>query len=68
MLPSVADGKLIRIAQAIGEEATPIKHSSRVLVVDTNAFAMERSIGRVYANAWTIDLASGQKTRRGAAH
>jgi len=40
---SVADGKLVRIAQAIGEEATPIKHSSRVLVVDTNAFAMERS-------------------------
>jgi dipeptidyl aminopeptidase/acylaminoacyl peptidase len=59
---SVADGRLVRIAQAIGEDATPIKRSGRVLVVDTNAFAMERSIGRVYGNAWTIDLASGQKT------
>jgi dienelactone hydrolase len=59
---SVNDGRFVRIAQAIGEEATPIKRSSRVLVVDTNSFAMERSIGRVYGNAWTIDLASGQKT------
>ena len=59
---SVGDGRLVRIAQAIGEEATPIKRSSRVLVVDTNTFAMERSIGRVYGNAWMIDLASGQKT------
>jgi hypothetical protein len=59
---SVGDGRLVRIAQAIGEEATPIKRSSRVLVVDTNAFAMERSIGRINGNAWMIDLASGQKT------
>ena len=59
---SVGDGRLVRIAQAIGEEATPIKRSSRAVVVDTNAFALERSMGRIYANAWTIDLASGQKT------
>ncbi len=58
---SVAGGQFVRIAQAIGEEATPIKRSSRVLVVDTKPFAMERSIGRIYANAWTIDLATGQK-------
>ena len=58
---SVADGRLVRIAQAIGEEATPIKHSSRALIVDTTTFAMDRSIGRVYANAWTLDLSSGQK-------
>jgi dipeptidyl aminopeptidase/acylaminoacyl peptidase len=59
---SIGDGRLVRVANALGEEATPIKRSSRVLVVDTNAFAMERSIGRVYANAWTIDLATGRKT------
>jgi len=58
---SVSDGRFVRIAQAIGEEATPIKRSSRVLVVDMNAFAMERSMGHIYANAWLIDLASGQK-------
>jgi len=59
---SIADGRLIRIANALGEEATPIKRSSRALVVDTNAFAMERSMGHIYANAWTIDLATGRKT------
>ena len=59
---SIADGRLIRVANAIGEEATPIKRSGRALVVDTNAFAMDRSIGRIYANAWTVDLASGRKS------
>jgi len=59
---SVADGRLTRIAHAIGEEATPIKRTARALVVDTNAFAMDRSIGRVYANVWTVDLQSGVKT------
>ena len=58
---SIADSRLIRIATAIGEEATPIKRSGRALVIDTNSFAMERSIGRVYGNAWTIDLVSGRK-------
>ena len=59
---SIADSRLVRIAQAIGEEATPIKRSSKVLVVDTNAFAMERSIGRTAGNVWTVDLPSGKKT------
>jgi dipeptidyl aminopeptidase/acylaminoacyl peptidase len=58
---NVAEGRLVRIAQQIGEEASPIKRSGKALVIDTNTFAMERSIGRVYGNAWTIDLASGQK-------
>ena len=32
---------------SLAEEATPIPRSARALVVDTNPFAMERSIGRV---------------------
>jgi dienelactone hydrolase len=58
---SLADGRFVRIAQALGEEATPIKRSTRVVVVDTNAFAMERSIGRGYANIATVDLGSGAR-------
>jgi dienelactone hydrolase len=58
---SLADGRFVRIAQTIGEEATPIKRSTRVVVVDTNAFAMERSIGRGYANIATVDLGSGAR-------
>jgi dienelactone hydrolase len=58
----LADDRLVAIATSIGEEATPVARSSRALVIDTNAFAMDRSIGRVRANVWTIDLQSG--TRR----
>ena len=59
---SLNDGRFVRIAQAIGEEATPTKRGTRVMVVDTNAFAMERSIGRHYANVATVDLISGART------
>ena len=59
---SLGDGRFVRIAQAIGEEATPTKRGTRVMVVDTNAFAMERSIGRWYANVATVDLLSGART------
>lgn len=58
----VGDGRLVRIADALGEEVTPIVGRARALVVDTNAYAMERSIGRVYADAWTMDLESGART------
>jgi dipeptidyl aminopeptidase/acylaminoacyl peptidase len=56
------DGRFVRISNAPGEEATPIRHQPRASVVDTEAFGMERSIGRVVANAWTIDLKSGAKS------
>jgi dipeptidyl aminopeptidase/acylaminoacyl peptidase len=59
---SLGDGRFVRIAQAIGEEATPTKRGTRVMVIDTNAFAMERSIGRIYANVATVDLISGART------
>ena len=58
----LADGRFIPIANAIGEEATPIPQSTRVLVVDTNAFGMDRTIGRVRAKVWTMDLATGART------
>ena len=59
---SIADGRLVRIANAIGEEASPIPNQPRALVVDNNAFAMERSIGRHYANVWIADATSGAKS------
>ncbi len=59
---SVEDGRFVRIAERLGEDATPIHHQPRALVVDTNAFAMDRSIGRVFANAWTVDLKSGARS------
>jgi dipeptidyl aminopeptidase/acylaminoacyl peptidase len=61
----MSDGHLVRIATAPGEEATPVPRSSRALVVDTNAFAMDRSIGRVHANVWIVDLQTGVKSAVG---
>ena len=58
---SVGDEKLVRIANAVGEEVRPIPHQPRALVVDTNVFAMERSIGRHYANAWVADAKTGAR-------
>lgn len=58
----IADARLVQISTRLGDEGTPIPRSSRALVVDTDAFAMERSIGRVRANAWAVDLASGART------
>jgi dipeptidyl aminopeptidase/acylaminoacyl peptidase len=59
---NVASGRLTRLSTAIGEEVTPIKRSARALVIDTNAFAMSRSIGRVTANVSIADVDSGART------
>ena len=59
---NIASGRLTRLSTAIGEEVTPIKRSARALVVDTNAFAMNRSIGRVTANVTVVDVDSGART------
>jgi dipeptidyl aminopeptidase/acylaminoacyl peptidase len=59
---SLADETLVRVANAIGEEVSPIPHQPHALVVDTNVFAMERSIGRRYANAWIVDAKTGARS------
>ena len=58
----LTDARLVRIANDIGEDVTPIRGTARALVVDTNAFAMDRSIGRVRANVWTVDLQTGARS------
>jgi dipeptidyl aminopeptidase/acylaminoacyl peptidase len=57
----LSDARLVPVATAPGEEASPVLRSTRALVVDTAAFAMQRSIGRVRANAWIVDLQTGQR-------
>ena len=58
----IDDNRLVRIVESTGHEATPIRQQSRALVVDTDAFAMDRSIGRVVANVWTVDVKSGTRS------
>ena len=59
---SFIDGRLVRLSNTVGEEASPVKRSAFAIVVDTNAQAMDRSLGRVTANVWALDLRSGKRT------
>ena len=57
----VSEGRLVRIAEHPGEEATPIRRTAHALVVDTRAYAMDRSIGRVFGDVWSVDLRTGAR-------
>lgn len=60
----LADGKLVPLAGHPLEDVRPIKHRpSAAYVVDRRAYAMERSIGRVYADLYSVDLATGSKAK-----
>lgn len=58
----MSDSTLTRLAAKPGEDVTPMRRKPRAVVVDTDAYAMDRSIGRVVADAWSVDLASGAKS------
>jgi hypothetical protein len=61
---NLADGRLTMLAIDPLEDVRPIKHRpATALVVDRKAYAMERSIGRIYADVYTVDLASGARTK-----
>lgn len=57
-----AERRLLPLARTVREVVTPFAHESRALVVDTGAYAMERSIGRVYADVAVVDLRTGART------
>lgn len=58
----VADRRLVQIGKSLDEVVTPIKQQARALVVDTRPYAMERSIGRVYADVSWADVRTGART------
>lgn len=61
---SLADGRLTVLAKDPLEDVRTIKHRPATsLVVDRHAYAMERSIGRIYADVSTVDVASGARTK-----
>ena len=62
---NLADGRLMMLAIDPLEDVRPIKHRpATALVVDRKAYAMERSIGRIYANVYTVDLAVAARAPR----
>jgi dipeptidyl aminopeptidase/acylaminoacyl peptidase len=53
---------VVPLARNVREDVRPLEGQTRALVVDRDAYAMERSIGRHYANLALVDLASGART------
>ena len=61
---NLSDGRLTMLAIDPLEDVRPIKHRpATALVVDRKAYAMERSIGRIYADVSTVDVATGGRTK-----
>ncbi len=58
----LADRRLVPIARTLDEVVTPFKRDERALLVDAGVYAMERSIGRVYADVSVVDLRTGNRT------
>ena len=60
----VAEGKLVSLAADPLEDVRPLKRRpSTAYIVDRKAYAMERSIGRVFADIYSVDLATGSRTK-----
>ena len=63
---TLSDGRLTMLAIDPLEDVRPIKHRpATALVIDRKAYAMDRSIGRIYADVSTVDIASGARTKLG---
>jgi dipeptidyl aminopeptidase/acylaminoacyl peptidase len=60
----LGDNRLVPLAMNPLEDVRPIKHRpATVLLVDRKAHAMERSIGRVYADVYAVDVFTGTRTK-----
>ena len=60
----LADGRLVKLGDHPLDDVRPIRHNATTAyIVDRRAYAMERSIGRVYADIYTVDLSTGVRTR-----
>jgi dipeptidyl aminopeptidase/acylaminoacyl peptidase len=57
----VESGAFVPLARTLLEDVRVLDGQPRALVVDRGAFAMERSIGRHYADVALIDLATGAR-------
>ena len=56
-------GTLTQLGQEVTEQVTPLKRGNLAYVQEWKAYAMERSIGRPFADIYLIDLSTGQRTK-----
>jgi dipeptidyl aminopeptidase/acylaminoacyl peptidase len=59
----VDSGSLTQLGREVTEQVTPLKHGNLAYAAEWKDYALERSIGRPYADIYLVDLASGQRTK-----
>jgi Tol biopolymer transport system component/dienelactone hydrolase len=56
-------GKLTQLGQETTEQVTPMRHGNLAYAAEWKQWALERSIGRPFADIYLIDLSTGQRTK-----
>jgi dipeptidyl aminopeptidase/acylaminoacyl peptidase len=59
----VDSGTLTQLGHEVTEQITPLKHGNLAYAAEWKEYAMDRSIGRPFADIYLVDLASGQRTK-----
>jgi dienelactone hydrolase len=56
-------GTLTQLGQEVTEQVTPLKRGNLAYAQEWKAYAMDRSIGRPFADIYLVDLSTGQRTK-----
>lgn len=60
----LAEGRVVVLGSNALDDVRPLKRNARIAyTVDRRAYAMDRSIGRVHADIYTVDLGTGARTK-----
>ncbi len=59
----VDSGNLTQLGHEVTEQVTPLKHGNLAYAAEWKDYAMDRSIGRPFADIYLVDLATGQRTK-----
>jgi len=59
----VDSGTLTQLGHEITEQVTPLKHGNLAYAAEWKEWALERSIGRPFADIYLVDLSTGQRTK-----
>jgi dipeptidyl aminopeptidase/acylaminoacyl peptidase len=59
----VDSGTLTQLGHEVTEQVTPLKHHNLAFAAEWKEYAMDRSIGRPFADIYLVDLATGQRTK-----
>jgi dipeptidyl aminopeptidase/acylaminoacyl peptidase len=59
----IDSGKLTQLGQEVTEQVTPLKHGNLAYAAEWKEWALERSMGRPFADIYLVDTNTGQRTK-----